>query len=55
MFSFITIPGTALADIMEATGTLVTDAWVLIAIAIGIPVAFFVMRKIVSLVRGGAR
>jgi len=55
MLSFITVPETALADIMEATGTLFTDAWVLIAIAIGIPVAFYVIRRVVAIVRGGAR
>jgi len=55
MLSFITVPETALADVMEATGTLFTDAWALIAIAIGIPVAFYVIRRVVALVRGGAR
>lgn len=52
MLSFITIPEGALADIMEATGTLFGDLWVLIAIAIGIPIAFYVIRRTVSLVRG---
>lgn len=55
MLSFITVPSTALADVMSATGTLFADLWVLIAIAIGIPVAFYVIRRTVSFVRGGAR
>ena len=51
MLSFITVPETALADVMEATGTLFTDAWTLIALAIGLPVAFYVIRRLVALVR----
>jgi hypothetical protein len=55
MLTYITVPETALTDLMASSGTLFTDLWELIAIAIGIPLAFYVIRKIVSLVRGGAR
>lgn len=54
MDSILEVPTGALADVMEPLGTLFTDTWTLIALAIGIPVAFYVISKIVSLVRGRA-
>jgi len=51
MLTYITVPEGAVATVMEATGQLFTDAWVLIALAIGLPVAFYVIRRLVALVR----
>jgi len=51
MDSILEVPTGALADIMEPLGTLFTDSWTLIALAIGIPVAFYVLGKIIALVR----
>jgi hypothetical protein len=41
----------AAADLTAYTGYLFTDLWVVIALVIGIPLAFYVIRKIISLVR----
>jgi len=51
MGSILEVPSGALATIMEPLGTLFTDTWSLIALAIGLPVAFYVLGKIVALVR----
>lgn len=53
MESIITLPATLLADVLEATGVLFTDLWLLIAIAVGIPLAFYVIRRVVALVPKG--
>ncbi len=53
MESIITIPGTALADVLEASGVLFTDLWVLLAVAIGLPVAFYVFKRIIGLMPKG--
>ena len=41
----------AVADLTGYVGYLFTDLWVVIALVIGIPLAFYVIRKIISLVR----
>lgn len=40
MNPIITLPTTALADVVAYAGQMVTDTWVLIALAIGLPLAF---------------
>jgi len=55
MDSILEVPSGALAQIMQPLGTLFADTWVLIAIAIGIPVSFYVIRRVIAIVRGGAR
>jgi hypothetical protein len=49
--TYITLPTTAVADLTGYTGGLFTDLWVVIALVIGIPLAFYVIRKVISLVR----
>ena len=49
--TYITIPGTATADLLAYAGQLFTDLWVVIALVIGIPLAFYVIRKTIGLVR----
>jgi len=40
MTPIITLPTTALADVTAFAGQLFTDTWVLITLAIGLPLAF---------------
>ena len=49
-FTFVTLPETALADVSQYVGQAFTSLWVLIALVIGLPIAFWVIRKVVSLV-----
>lgn len=49
MFEYITLPTSAPTDVFAAVGTLTTDLWVLIAIAIGVPLAFYVIRAVIGL------
>lgn len=46
-----TIPVDGLTDITGYLTTLVTDLWPLIALVIGIPLAFFIINKVISSVR----
>jgi hypothetical protein len=50
MFSIITLPDTVSTDAFASVGTLVTDLWPLIAIAIGVPLAFYVIKQVIGLV-----
>lgn len=45
------IPLDGLTDITSYLTTLVGDLWPLIALVVGIPLAFFVINKVISLVR----
>ena len=51
----ITLPVDAVDTLLGHVGVLFTDLWPLIALAIGVPLAFYVIGKIVSLVRGRTR
>ncbi|GAH93635.1 unnamed protein product [marine sediment metagenome] len=53
MFTMITLPETAAVDLLANAGELFTDLWVLIAIAVGIPLAFYVIRRVIALVPKG--
>jgi len=48
-FSFVSLPDTALADISQYVPTAFTSLWVIIAVVIGLPVAFWVIRKVIGL------
>lgn len=37
------------SDIMSSTGTLFKDLWVVLSIAMGLPIGFFVVRKVIGL------
>lgn len=54
MESILTVPSGALAEVLAPVGTLFSDTWVLIAIAIGIPLAFYILNKVVGLLRFGS-
>jgi hypothetical protein len=45
----ITLPETAVADLTGAASQIMTDVWVLVAIAVGIPLGFYIIRKVVGL------
>jgi len=49
--TYVDIPETAVADLTGYAGTLFTDLWVVVALVIGIPLAFYVIRKVIGLVR----
>lgn len=53
MLSYLTVPGTAVVDMTASLGTLFTDLWVVIAFAVGIPLAFYIIRKVIALVPKG--
>jgi len=46
----LTLPTDFLADITAYAGTLFTDLSTLIVLAIGLPVAFWVIKKVIGLV-----
>lgn len=50
-----TIPTDGLADITEYLTTLVGDLWPLIALVIGIPLAFYIINKVISTVKKHTR
>jgi hypothetical protein len=49
--SIITFDATNLADMLAYSGTLASDLKLLILLAIGLPLGFWVIRKVISLVR----
>jgi hypothetical protein len=50
MLTYITLPSTAPTDVFAAVGTLTTDLWVLLAIAMGVPLAFYIIKQVIALV-----
>jgi len=46
-----TIPTDGLTDITSYLTTLVGDLWALIALVIGVPLAFYIINKVISTVR----
>jgi hypothetical protein len=55
MFTYITLPGSFIADITAYAGTLFTDLSSVVILAIGLPVAFWVISKVIGLARQGFR
>lgn len=50
MFSIITLPTGALDDLFASAGTLFTDLWVIVAVAIGVPLAFYIINRAIGMV-----
>jgi len=50
-----TIPVDGLTDITGYLTTLVSDLWPLIALVIGIPLAFYIINKVISTVKRHTR
>jgi hypothetical protein len=55
MFSIITIPATATQDLLAYTGELFNDTWQLVSLAIGIPLAFYIISRVIGLFRSRTR
>ena len=47
----LTLPENFIADITGYSGTLFTDLAVVVVLAIGLPVGFWVIKKVIGLVR----
>ena len=47
-FSF-SLPTSTVSDLTANAGGVITSVWVLVAIAIGIPLAFYILRKVIGL------
>ena len=46
----IVLPETALADLTGNAGQILSDVWVLIALAIGVPLGFYIIKKVIALI-----
>jgi len=55
MLSIITIPASGTSDLLAYTGELFTDTWQLVALAIGIPLAFYIISRVIGLFRTRTR
>jgi hypothetical protein len=49
----ITLPTGAITDVTAYIGDTVSDVWVLIALAIGLPLAFYVIKRLIGLLPKG--
>jgi len=49
----VTLPVDATAQLLGQTGELFTDLFPIIALAIGVPLAFFIIRRAIALVPKG--
>lgn len=48
--AIISLPNTAVADLTGNASQIMTDVWVLVALAIGIPLGFYIIRKVIALI-----
>jgi hypothetical protein len=55
MLSLFTLPAGALASTTAYIGEVSGDIWPYIALAIGLPLAFYFIRKVISMVGGRMR
>jgi hypothetical protein len=46
---FITLPVGAVASLTGTASTMFSDLWVLVALAIGIPLGFYIIKKVIAL------
>lgn len=53
--TLFTLPVGAEADLLGYVGDLITDGWVLITLAIGIPLAFWVVNKVIGVITRRAK
>lgn len=53
MLTILTVPETVSGDLLASVGTLFTDLWTVIALAVGIPLAFYIIKKVIALVPKG--
>jgi hypothetical protein len=53
MLSIVTLPTASSTDLLANVGVLFTDLWVMIALAVGIPLAFYIIKRVIALVPKG--
>ncbi len=53
MLTYLVIPTASSTDLLAAVGGLVGDLWVLLAIAMGLPLAFYILRRVIGLMPKG--
>lgn len=53
MLSILTIPTASTTDMLAATGVLFSDLWLITAFAAGVPLAFYIIRRVIALVPKG--
>lgn len=46
----VLLPVNAIADLTGNASQIMGDVWVLVALAIGIPLGFYIIRKVISLI-----
>ncbi|MCK9393857.1 hypothetical protein M0Q03_03575 [bacterium] len=44
-----TLPTTAIADITAEVGGIFTDSWQVVALVVGIPLGFYIIKKVIGL------
>lgn len=52
-YAIITLPEGAATSSLAYAGQLFTDLWLLVAIAVGVPLGFYVIRRIIALIPKG--
>ena len=53
MLTLVTLPTASSTDLLANVGVLFSDLWVIIALAIGIPLAFYIIKRVIALVPKG--
>lgn len=53
LFSLVTLPVGATTDMTANVGTLFADLWPLVAVIVGIPFGFYIIRKVIALIPKG--
>jgi hypothetical protein len=51
MDSILTVASGSAAQVMAYTTGLFSDLWIIVGLVIGIPLAFYVIRKVIGMVR----
>jgi hypothetical protein len=46
------LPSTALSDITGNASALFRDFWIIVALMIGIPLGFWILRKVIEIISG---
>jgi hypothetical protein len=49
MYTYITLASSTPTDLLAYAGALFTDLWLVIVLAIGLPLAFYVIKKVIGL------
>jgi hypothetical protein len=55
MDPILTVPATATVALLAYAGQLFTDLWALIAIAIGVPLGFYIINRAIGTAKSGVK